>query len=164
MDDNELLPIDLLRVSHRFRKLHTMDAFDEMSKGAFFMLEVLHRHQKAHPESEGMYASDLAAHMRMSPPGVSRSLKPLEAAGYIRRSVDLEDRRNTYIALTDEGEAIRKRKKQEVLSFVKQVFEKMGEDNMRQLITLWNLLADTMEAVNAEKKIQNEKESPCSES
>ena len=40
---------------------------------------------------------------RTLPPAVSRTLRGLEEKGYVERSADKKDRRNTYISLTEQG-------------------------------------------------------------
>lgn len=54
-------------------------------------------------ENGKITSSELAAKTKTLPPAVSRTLRGLEEKGYVERSVDKKDRRNTYISLTEKG-------------------------------------------------------------
>lgn len=138
------LQSDFMRVASRFTRLHLVDIFTDVSKGEFFLLQILHQHRKGCADSQGMYVSELAAEMRMATPGVSRMLKSLEAKGYIERHVDEKDRRNTYICITQAGEDVRTGLMRHMSQLMDRVFEKMGYDEVRQLIALWNRLLEAM--------------------
>lgn len=143
--DNAALHEEFIRAMERFRQLKPPNAMGDFPKGAFFLLEMLHRNQAANPQSKGLFGSALATQIHMSPPAISRMLRTLEAEGYIGRSTDPQDRRNTYIRITPQGEAMLAQAKAQMFAFTSAVIDKMGCENMQTLIHLWNRLADTME-------------------
>ncbi len=134
-----------MRNMHRFMRINFIDSLPGMSRGEYFLLEVLHEHELRHPKARGMYAGSLAEAVRMSPPGVSRLLKALEGRGYVARSVDEESRRNTFIRLTPAGDSAREQSRDKMQRFVNNVLKTMGPENMQTLLTLWSRLMDILE-------------------
>lgn len=140
------LPVEFIRMAHRFRRIHMIDLFGEVSRGEFFVLDNLYKHEAQHPDAQGMYASDLAMAMRISPPGLSRLLKQLEAKGYIERVIDQDRRRNIYIRLTGPGRKTRHQIKGQMIAFSNRVVDGMGEDNLREMMRLCEQMMDIIEA------------------
>lgn len=151
--NNKELQEDLIRALHRFGRLGTGQVIEleGLTQGEFFSLGMLREHLKDRPE--GMYVWELAQHMRVSPPGASRLLRGMERKGYIERSVDREDRRNTYIRITALGGAAWDRTAGRVERFLDRVTGRMGAEDLRTLITLWNRLSDIIEEEQAKETI-----------
>lgn len=135
---------EFFRAMNRFRKIGYAAMSENMTKGEYFLLMLLHKDRLDHPEGKGMYVSELAHHMRVAPPAVSRTLRALEGRALIERTVDRDDRRNTYIALTEEGERTRARYARKIQDYSERVFRRMGEEDMETLFRLWNRFADVM--------------------
>ncbi|MDL2319429.1 MarR family transcriptional regulator [Eubacteriales bacterium OttesenSCG-928-A19] len=144
--DSRSIEREFIQTMQRFKRMQMLEAFSSTPRGEFVAMEILAQHQREHPCAEGLYGGELAARMHVTPPAVSRMLRHLEEKGFIERTVDTQDRRNTYIRLTRVGEAVRERKKEEMAAFMEGVIAEMGEDNMRQLLALWNRLIDHMES------------------
>jgi DNA-binding MarR family transcriptional regulator len=114
-------------------KEHNSEASSDMSAGeigvealGYLLVEVskLHRTQahaalealglyrgqnfvlKALVEQEGMAQSELAERLLVRPPTISNSLERMEAAGWIERRPDAEDRRVSRVYLTEAGRAL----------------------------------------------------------
>lgn len=94
---------------------------------------------------KGICVSELAFRLKVSSPAVSRMVSMLEEKGYIGRGMDKEDRRNTYIHLTEKGRAEKAESEAALCRMMERVTLRMGKDDMQQLIMLWNQLADIME-------------------
>ena len=62
------------------------------------------RRQEMARNENGVYVSQLAKELKVSSPAVSRMLGILENKGPIGRDVDKDNRRNTYVYLTQQGE------------------------------------------------------------
>lgn len=127
----------------------------ELSRMEFFTLNVLLHHPD---EDAPMCVSELAQALRSPGPGVSRLLGNLERRGLICRTVDRKDRRSTQVALTEEGRQACGRAIETVGDYASQVFQKMGQTEMEQLLTLWDRLSGIMEEV---RKNQDEGGSLC---
>lgn len=144
----------LFRALHRFGKANTgqIVEMEGLTQGEFFGLAMLHEHLKNHPE--GMHVRELADKARVSPPRVSRMLRDMEEKGLIERRIDRDDRRNTYITLTEAGEAARQRTAARLSTFLDRVVDRMGPENIRTMIDLWNRFADILEDERAKETEQ----------
>lgn len=140
------LSMEFLATAHRFKKLHMSELFPEISKGEFWVLKMI---QKATLKSEsdcGIYVSTIAEHLKVTPPAISRMLKGLEEKGLVERKINKNDRRNTYVTLTEKGETVAKKVEAKMNEFTKNIILAMGEEDSKTLIKLFNKLVDTMEA------------------
>ncbi len=150
---------DFFRAMHRMKSMNQLFQFGDLSRLEFFVLEGLFDFQTRHPEKKGMYASDLAALMRTSPPAMSRMLRSLEEEGYLERTVDRDSRRNTFIHLTERGIGVRQDIHDEMDRTVQRIITAMGEDDLHELLALWGRL---MDVIQRETKSSKEGETPCS--
>lgn len=57
-------------------------------------------------QAGALYAGELAERSSLDKPKVTRALQRMEAAGIVVRAVDLEDRRQARLSLTDKGRAM----------------------------------------------------------
>ena len=105
------------------------------------MLAVAHAHV-THPERPGIYVSALAKELSTSVSMVSKLLSSLEKKNWIRRTVDPESRRNTFVSLSDEGKTLLKEELGRTMAATEQVFQKMGQENVRSFLDGAQLLAD----------------------
>ena len=145
---------EIFRALHRFGRLNTgqLIEMEGLTQGEFFGLAMLHEHLKEHPE--GMHVRELADKARVSPPRVSRMLRDMEEKGLIERRIDRDDRRNTYITLTEAGEAARQRTAARLSTFLDRAVDRMGPENIRTMIDLWNRFADILEDERAKETEQ----------
>ena len=90
---------ELFRSMNQFRKLKFSEMFPELCKTDFFVLCTI----MDKGENGQITISELAARAKMLPPAISRTLKGLEERGYVERNVNKNDRRNTYVELTETG-------------------------------------------------------------
>ena len=141
-----------LKAMHRFGKLNFNLCFgEELTKGEFFCLAMVRDHTRRCPDSRGMYVWDLAGHMRVRPPAVSRMLRGLEHRGLIERSVDREDRRNVYVSLTERGEQTWDGVADGLQYFTNRVIGRMGTEDMETLIGLLDRLSIIIEDEQAKE-------------
>ena len=101
-----------------------------------------------------MHVRELAQRARVSPPGASRMLRTMEEKGLIERRVDRNDRRNTYITLTEGGEAAWRRTTERLSTFLDRVVDRMGLENVQTMIDLWNRFSDILEDERAKETEQ----------
>ena len=144
----------LFRALHRFGKVNTgqIIEMEGLTQGEFFGLSMLREHLKAHPE--GMHVRELAQCTRVSTPGASRMLRAMEEKGLIERRIDRNDRRNTYIFLTEQGEEAWNRTAARLSTFLDRVVDRMGLENVQTMIDLWNRFADILEDERAKETEQ----------
>lgn len=139
------LRVEFMQVLQRFGRLNLSSVLEGITKGEFVMLEILHADRAEHPDHTGMYVSKLVEQMDVTAPAVSRMLRQLEGKGLIERSVDMDNRRNTFIHITCEGMRTHSRMQKKLQAFTQGVIERMGEEDMRALLSLWARFADIMD-------------------
>lgn len=142
-----------LRVMHRFGRVSANSMFNNgLTKTEFFCLGAICNSGKENPEKGGIYVWELARRTHALPPAVSRTLRELEERGYIERSVDREDRRNIKVLPTAEGLAAWAEVEKKTQAFVDRVLDRMGQENMEQLVGLCDRLCDVIEEEQAKER------------
>lgn len=136
----------LILAANRFRKIRMGKLFTDISHGEFILLQMIREYEVKHPEEEGIHVSQIAVRQKVSPPAVSRALRALEKKGWVERKVSKEDRRNTYVFITPEGERKADESAQVMDHFMLNVIRKMGREKVMLLIQLCNELSETAEA------------------
>ena len=116
---------ELFRSMNQFRKLKFSEMFPELCKTDFFVLCTI----MDKGENGQITISELAARAKMLPPAISRTLKGLEERGYVERNVNKNDRRNTYVELTEAGRQLT------MSNFGKSVMSQVEEADMKRLIS-----------------------------
>lgn len=151
--DKEQLKKEIMSASFRMKKAAKDLLCGGITRKEFFVLEVLSA--KGLSCENGIYVSELADHIRISMPQASRMLKNMEEKGYIRREIDENNRRNTFVYTTEKGTEARIKAKQEMDDLVDCIIVEMGEENVRKFIELFNMSADSMEEVLKRKENQD---------
>jgi len=85
----------------KLHRAHAHAALEQLGlyRGQNFVLTAL-------AEEEGLAQSELAEKLLVRPPTISNSLERMEAAGWIVRRPDADDRRVSRVYLTDAGRAL----------------------------------------------------------
>ncbi len=96
--------------------------------------------------------SELCSTTGMQPAAVSRSLKSLEKSGLIERNIDPDNRRSVIVSVTPEGQKTADDLIGRAHDYWSKVLSRMSEDELSDLLRVWNLVMDNMETVLAEKK------------
>ena len=65
--------------------------------------------QKLEKQGVQVKISDISDAMELPRPGVTRTVKEMEAKGYLKKTTSQEDARITYITVTDKGEELSKK-------------------------------------------------------
>lgn len=154
METRDDLYEDLFRAMNQFHKLKFSDMMQNMSKADFIVMNVIMNKGK----DDKMTISELAAIARMLPSAISRTLKGLEEKGYVERTINKQDRRNTYVELTEEGKKQTCEVRQVMRDFGKTVMAKLDEQEMNQLILYLNNIYSIAEKEIEARKIKDRKE------
>ena len=128
-----------------FRKLNISTMLPDINHGDFGILKMID------------YCSERSRCKNVPAPAVSRSLRSLEQKGYIIRSVDRNDRRNTYVEVTDEGYAVLRETDAIMNDFADAVFGRMGDENMKKLNSFLREFLDTAEKEVALRRYKGKK-------
>lgn len=154
METRDDLYEDLFRAMNQFHKLKFGDIMQNMNKADFIVMNVIMKKG----QDDKMTISELASTARMLPSAISRTLKGLEEKGYVERTINKMDRRNTYVELTAEGKKQTRTVKQELRDFGKTVMAKLDEQEMNQLILYLNNIYSIAEKELEARKIRDRKE------
>mgnify|MGYP004685703401 CR=1 FL=1 len=72
--------------------------------------------QSLQKEKKDIRISDISDAMNLPRPGVTRTVKEMEAKGYLQKIASLDDGRVTYISITEEGEKLSRKYDQDYFS------------------------------------------------
>ncbi len=128
--DYKAAAIELLRIQTEFNRLKANQQMDGLSQGELFALGCLYGHGKS------AYPKNLCVDMSISSARVAVLLNHMEKKGWISRSPDPNDSRQTVVSLTDCGESFYLLKQEEALESIVNVLKKLGEDDTRQLLRI----------------------------
>lgn len=123
-----------------------------MANVEYYMLMGIAVMTEKHPEGITMRRIADVSHMTMS--AVSKKISILEKKGLVTRRNSETDRRNVYITLTEQGKMICKQEKERKHAWMKKVVERMGEEDMLQMIALSNRMFDIMEELESRETEQ----------
>lgn len=153
--------IELVRLINRFKRLHLQVKVPGVNPGDMNTLVAIGQQIYGLPYEEPPVkqrnccrVSELVQELPVPAPAVSRSLKNLEQMGYVERFADETDRRNTLVRLTEHGEAMQKSCKETMDAFTREIFFRMGHQEVRSLLDSLQLLMTTIEDTKRDLKNQ----------
>ncbi|MGM9533357.1 MarR family winged helix-turn-helix transcriptional regulator [Intestinibacter sp.] len=118
----------------------------ELHTGEYVALKTIYRLRTVENEdSIGVKTSDIGNCLFMKKPATSKMLNSLEDKGYINRFSNRRDRRVTYIDLTAKGIDLLEKHHKQMTEYGNQIIEKMGKEDVEELIRLLNKLSDIIE-------------------
>lgn len=140
----------MARLGRRFfeqiERFHRFSCRQEMSlnlnPGEMMMLTMVERMMNDSSEPSGVKPSELTGGGFISKPAVSRMIGNLEEKGYLSRKMSRTDRRVVYVQLTKLGQRMLEEERNHREHMVEQVFSRMGEEKMKQLLALTGELTD----------------------
>ena len=113
---------------------------------------------KEQTEEQGVTLGEIIKVTGMSMSAASKKVSILEKKGLIERNASKTDRRNVYITLTEKGKTICEREKAKKHEGIGKLVERMGKEDLKQLLELANRALDIMnEVVNEQQKSNNGK-------
>lgn len=134
---------EFFTIMQSFRKLNISSMLPDISHGEFGILKMIQCCCKQNKTEEHIKVADIVKESKLPPPAVSRTLRSLEQKGLVLRTVDCNDRRNTLVEVTAEGEK-RIREIDGIMNdFTVAVFDHLGEESLRKLNRYLRTLADT---------------------
>ena len=143
--ENKEMQEEMFRAMFRLKHLNMGGMLKDISVGEYKILEMCSGCSQCDARGKGIYVSSMAAEMKVSSPAVSRLLKGMEGKDYIVRHADVKDRRNTRVFITEAGLEKRDECRGVLRNYTEQVIERMGMENMLQLLNLFNQMVDVME-------------------
>ena len=147
---------DFIRTAHRYGKLNKNVEVGELSNGEFMMLQMIHFNSEEINGNPGIGVSDLAKKLHVSVPAVSRMLRSLDEKELIARDILKDDRRNTYVYLTEEGKKARDEAQKVADDYFDCVVSRLGEEKMETLLEIWGELVEILEDEKKNRKKNKE--------
>lgn len=143
---------DFLHTMHCFRRLHWNFLLQGLSHREYMFLEIIQQFHKKNPDVPGIYVSELAAQLCITKSAVSKMLQHLEQRGLIVRNVDVRDRRNTFVSLTEAGQELCTCQRRRCSQFMQHVANDLGEEHFRMILAGMREFAQAMEHELTEQK------------
>lgn len=98
----------------------------------------------SHGPDSGMAVSDLANKLSVSCPAISRSIGPMVKDGLVERLTDPEDKRSTYIIITNKGQGEYETIKDQAHQLIEDVLNKYNQEDLDAFLKLGQCLADDL--------------------
>ena len=162
--DTERMKRESMQTMMEVRKLQLLHRRKKEILGPEFrFLRMVEQFQQDHPEVPGIYVNELAACTGVTKSSVSKSLHKLEQRGMVTRTVDPNDRRNTFVSLTPEGKAFCTEQHTQLLAVLTCVTADIGEQRYYEIMTgIRELTRAFARAVTATEQNQStEEEKRC---
>ena len=90
---------ELFKAMHQFHKLRMGEMMPNVSGADFWAMNNIVNKS----EDGKITISELAKKTNVLPSAISRTIRGLEDKGYVERTINKNDRRNTYVEMTDRG-------------------------------------------------------------
>lgn len=129
---------ELFKAMHQFHKLRLGDIMQDISGADFWTM----RNIMDKGEDGKIMISELAKKTMVLPSAISRTLKRLEEKGYVERTVNKNDRRNTYVEITDRGREVAQEVREIMRDYGEAVLSKLDEEELSMLISYLNNIYD----------------------
>lgn len=129
---------ELFKAMHQFHKLRLGDIMPDISGADFWTM----RNIMDKGEDGKITISELAKKTRVLPSAISRTLKRFEEKGYVERTVNKNDRRNTYVEITDRGREVAQEVREIMRDYGEAVLSKFDEEELSMLISYLNNIYD----------------------
>lgn len=140
---------DFFQIMHRMGKIKIADIFDNMTKMEFITLCQIEERSK---NSQKVKISDIAKCTQTHFSAVSRTINGLEQRGLVVRINDSEDRRTTYVEMTQLGRQQLAECQGVLDDFLFAVFERVGANDVSELKRIMSRIYDvTVEELNKRK-------------
>lgn len=94
-----------------------------------------------HHKEENVTATDLCGWTKMQKSQMNRTLISMEQKGWIHRQRSEKDKRQIFIVLNEDKMLLYREQHEHILSIVNKLVDRIGDDNARQALKLFNLIA-----------------------
>ncbi len=126
--------LGFFHILQQFRHFHWGSRLKVLTQVEVMTLGAIQLEQNQSPYKPGIYVSSLADSLATSVSMVSKTLRTLEEKGWVVRSIDPTNRRNTYVSLTDYGRLLLVEEKDRVMAVNHRVITALGEERVQRLL------------------------------
>lgn len=122
--------------------IHKIFADSPLTVKDFLILKMIHESEK---NGGHITASDLSRSFHVSRSAISQFTVSLERRGYITGKNDKNDKRKTYLSVTERAKKLLDSFKQKFIETINGIRDKLGSEKFNALITLSSEAADLLE-------------------
>ena len=105
--------------------------------------------QSLQREKKDIRLSDISDAMNLPRPGVTRTVKEMEAKGYLQKLTSPDDGRVTYISITEKGERLSRKYDQDYFSslapYLSEISEEEADNMIRTIGKFYQIMCDRRE-------------------
>lgn len=128
--DYQKMAEELLENHAQQLKVPASRQMSQLLKGELFVLNYLSIHNRT------AYPKELSREMVVSTARIAALLNAMEGKGWIRRSGDAADSRQTIVTLTDAGRTEIETKRREIIGSVVEMLEALGPDDAQEFLRI----------------------------
>lgn len=140
MSDVNIFPFELINKFHLFKISALPMPLPESELITLYTIRDANQYEGV----ENTLISGLAEKLHVSVPTMSRCLRRLEEKGLIQKSSQTNDRRNTYVCLTEQGLEIYEEAFQTLSSFVERALSRIDSEELKQFFTTFDKIYEAL--------------------
>lgn len=151
-----------IEAMHSWKQLHRRSIPIGFTRQDFAFMRTIDEFHMHHPDAVGIYVNDLAEIRQVSKSAASKMLQNLEQRGLIERVVDPNNRRKTFVRMTESGQKFGREHRENADAFIQRVAERIGEQRMCEILEGIRELFDAMmEEIEALQPKTETEETQC---
>lgn len=138
---------ELVQAMFRLKKMMNRGLGRDLDNANITMSEFILMREVAKNTKESynpMALTEVREYLSVSKAAVSQMINSLEKRGYLTREVDVNNRRNIIVVLTEVGQEVYQKKNQEFFDRFEKVIQGIGETDISHFIAMINKMADAM--------------------
>lgn len=138
---------ELVQAMFRLKKMMNRGLGRDLDNANITMSEFILMREVAENTKESynpMALTEVREYLSVSKAAVSQMINSLEKRGYLTREVDVNNRRNIIVVLTEVGQEVYQKKNQEFFDRFEKVIQGIGETDISHFIAMINKMADAM--------------------
>jgi DNA-binding MarR family transcriptional regulator len=154
-----------MRGMHGRHDMHGKHGMHGMNINSIIILSIIEQESAKHEHPD--FSTIIHQYAHISKAAVSMQLKALEQKGLIERTLNHDDMRRFDFRLTASGHELTKKLRSRIDARLEWMIEKMGEADVRELLRLFNKMADVLSEADcggAEAEVNSASSSDVSES
>jgi DNA-binding MarR family transcriptional regulator len=118
----------------------------ELTYNESLICNILYRQQIEHI-GQYLTATDLCRETKMLKSLMNRTLSSMEEKRLILRERSLVDKRQVFIRLNPEQQAVYEAQHEQILQIIEKIIEKTGREKAEEAVAIFELLADTVKDI-----------------
>lgn len=112
--------------------------FEEMSRGDYMTLNLLTQSEK---DGKNMTVTMMSDSIKVSKAAISQSVKALKKKGFLESVSDLNDKRKSYIIITDKGRKAYEKQRKVIIQNLQECFKGIDEADLKMFCDKLNKVA-----------------------